>query len=281
MNAMTTAQLAAAGQRDRVDPPFPRVLVPVDGSARSESAATPAAALAARCGVPLTFVHLVADDNERAGGFDYLEAAARRLASGVVSDVVVRTAAGELIATEIVGDAAADGALVCMATHGRSRAAQRAGGDRRPGSVAAAVMRLSARPILLVGPVFDARRPVAGGDFVVCLDGSTGAEALLPVAKAWSQALDVPLWVVEVDDGFQDHDPAEYLEAVAGRVMADGWRVLRGPAVADELVALAARHPVGVLAMATRHGADGALGATTLDVIRRSPCPVLLGRSTP
>lgn len=252
------------------------VIVPLDGSAVSERALRPAITIARRLGAELELLRVVAHANDVEAARQWLA----DLASGI--DVPVRPPyviegdwAAECIAN--AGDEA--GSLVCLSSHG-------AGGLRNAvlGSVAEDVLRLSARPVLVVGPEagadLDPSRPV-----VVCVDGSTTSEAILPAASAWSGATGMAPWVVTVlepDVAVPAEDVVEsgYVRQVAERLGAE-FEVLHGSHPAEAIVAFARSLPAGVIAMAT-HGKTGlarvVAGSVAMGVVRHAPCPVLLLR---
>jgi nucleotide-binding universal stress UspA family protein len=158
------------------DPPSARILVPLDGSALSETAVPVASAMFGVAGeiVLLTVIelpdHVVQDesgrtiayiDQQEAGrrqeALDYLRGHARQLTSDnpdlhVTCDVRIGAPAEGIILAEV--ERSAD--LVVMATHGRT-GVQRA----LTGSVAGAVVRDGHAPVLLVPPhAFISRAPV-------------------------------------------------------------------------------------------------------------------------
>src|SRR5690606_37813099 len=112
-------------------------------------------------------------------------------------------------------------------------------------------------------------------------------------AARWSEALDLPLWLVTVVD------PAAAAEAAAegdlveaahlAAVAADhagvaGWDVLHGRDPAAALADHAGGGDVALLVMAT-HGCTGwdrlRLGSVTVATVRRSPVPVLVVPASP
>src|SRR5690606_38161809 len=94
-------------------------------------------------------------------------------------------------------------ALLCMATHGRGGI-----GSTVLGSVATQVVCRSTRPLVLVGPhCRTALLPAERGRLLVCSDGSTLADSIVPIAAEWCGRLQLEPWLAEVVA------PDEYPEA--------------------------------------------------------------------
>jgi nucleotide-binding universal stress UspA family protein len=267
--------------------PFGRVVVPLDGSPLAESAIHPAAALARRTPVPVTFFRWEPDIEGVAAATNYLELLAART-PGLAPEIVVRTAEDGPIAETLVAEAAADHGLICLASHARS-----AVGKVLLGSVTAEVLRLSTGPVLVVGPKYDAFGGFGFGEgrVVVGLDGSEFAERILPAATAWATQVDMPLWLVEVISP-DDIEPADlrsgdvqessYLARVARTLPTEGnWDVVHSDDPAEAIVGLSETWPVGIYALAT-HGRTGwsrlTMGSVAMHVVHNSPSPVLLVR---
>ena len=117
---------APTGSYDQVmrgDKPFPRIVVPTDGSQLSQSAAHAAAALARRAGVPLTLFGVTYSEDDRddlANALNELITTLRRdLVVDVIVDVIGAAVTVEAyVAEAILDEADVDGALVCIASHG-------------------------------------------------------------------------------------------------------------------------------------------------------------------
>jgi nucleotide-binding universal stress UspA family protein len=139
---------------------------------------------------------------------------------------------------------------------------------------------------------------------LVPLDGSEGAEAILPFAEQVAGPLDAevvllrvvePISPVEVvasagvvtPDTFtlRDMDAKRYLSEIEGRLSKKGLRVRTRVALgppADEILAAARATSADLIAMATRgrSGLGRALfGSVAQSVLRASPVPVLLIRT--
>ena len=165
----------------------------------------------------------------------------------------------------------------------------------------------SPAPVLLVRPTGEVaalRSEPGQASILVPLDGSSFAEAALPHAAALAAALGggiLLLYVLEPPMGSysypgvglvqesleEEHRQAEsYLQEVAQRLRSDGLSVqtvVREGWPADVIVYRGATLGPRLIVMAT-HGRTGALrlllGSVALEVVRRSPLPVLLVRPT-
>ncbi len=179
-----------------------------------------------------------------------------------------------------------DGALLCMATHGRGGLA-----GVVLGSVAEAVVRRTVAPVVLVGPRFDAGWQLPDAPTVLAgYDGSGSAHDLAVVAGRLSAELGGRVRLEQVlrptDVRQTPRFPAgevEELEAfvadLAERGITAEYQVADGFDPADVLVADAAREHVGLLALASRGrtGLDRAVfGSVTNRAVHRAPCPVLV-----
>jgi nucleotide-binding universal stress UspA family protein len=179
--------------------------------------------------------------------------------------------------------------LIAMSTHVQ-------GGLARLilGSVTEEVLRHAELPILVCRP------GATGGDpkrIMVALDGSERAEEILPnaaaLAKKQGAILDLvrvalpsvtPLGLGEIPLYIPSEDPTPYLQEVSGHLLAEGVDCrptkLEGRAAAQILNHLTATR-AGLLCMTT-HGRSGVarilLGSIAEEVLRHSPCPVLLRR---
>jgi len=174
---------------------------------------------------------------------------------------------------------------VCMATHGR-------GGWGRAllGSVAEDLLKLTERPVLLLGPSAAPLPTITGGTLVVPVDGSPTSAAILPRAARWADRLDLSVRVVTVTKA--DGTPLGALDrgqldaALEGAVtlfhdagIEAEVESLVGRDPADALVELATRLPATMIAMST-HARTGwqrtSMGSVTMKVVHDAPCPVLV-----
>ena len=266
-------------------------VVPLDGSRLSERALRPAAELARRFESTITLVTVVATDAGAVEGTKYLHETANELGAAVGD---VRVVVGVDPAHEI-GQVVADhpGSFVCMGSHGRSGIDQ-----ALLGSVAEDVIRTTTVPVVLVGP--HARlSPPTFEKLVVCLDGSSYSEAVLPLAASWATALGMKLWLVNaVEPDAPEQLPSEetrrdtggrilksdYVQALATSLDVEAnWDVLHGDKAATAIVAYTATASTSLVAMTT-HGRTGlarvAIGSTAAKVVHDSACPVLVVRPT-
>ncbi|MGZ6976382.1 MAG: universal stress protein [Acidimicrobiia bacterium] len=255
-----------------------KVVVPLDGSKLAERAVAPGRALAERADTALVLLTSRWDDNVDAPR-DYLEKVAGDLGYQRVQPKVIYD---RIAASAILTETDDPGTVVCMATHGRSGI-----GEALLGSVAEEVLRRSHLPVLLVGPALDpeawqSEHWFHDGKILVTVDGSKTSEAIVPVAAEWSRLLGLQPWVVQVAPGAEHAT----LRNAARVLAADGanaqWEVLEGDDVAASILDKAIHLPATLIAMAT-HGHTGlprvTLGSVAMQVVHRSPCPVLVKRS--
>lgn len=280
---------------------YRRLLVPLDGTLLAEHALPFAEALATATGAQVLLIRVDADDQRHASGGPplgmaeagaYLELVAGRLrAHGCVVETAARR--GDIVDV-IVGEAgrrAID--LVIIATHGRGMLGRGAGS-----SVAEQLLPRLPVPILLVRAWHGeaaSQQFGTGARIVVPLDGSPLAEAALPVARAFANALagdlilvhvarPTPPWVRDdplVAGGQAIHD---YLDRVARELAAEGLssevEIYTGDA-AREIVAAIHRHEAAVVVIAT-HGQTGIaqmpIGSVARAVLWDACVPVALIR---
>jgi nucleotide-binding universal stress UspA family protein len=264
---------------------FTTVLVPLDGSALAARALAPARALAERTGAALVlFTAWWGDDELRAQ--ERLDRYVEDLGFEGASAEVVHDA---LIAPAILARAGPE-TIVCMSTRGRGGL-----GEAVLGSVAEEVVRTSDRPVLLVGPNVEREAWASelwftDGTLLCPVDGSERSISVVPVARRWSDFLGLSLRVVEVvpppmglqlrpepDEGTRRARAAA--EALAGLEGSPDWEVIEEQDAAKALVDHARRLPVTLFVMATRARrgfARVALGSVTMQVVHRSPVPVLV-----
>lgn len=282
---------------------FARILVPLDGSRRSERALPYAAGLAKVFGSELALIHdetigLRSDDvpasGDTLGRITDLVGALQNLGLRVWKGVV-RGPATEAI-LRAADDAHAD--LIVMSTHGR-------GGLGRwlYGSVADEVLRHTTLPIVLISAACERRWSIEGPfRLLVPLDGSPLAEAALCLAGEVADALHaelVLLRVVEPADGFaaletsylpahsqRELDEAQpYLESISTSPDMAGRTTTRIVAAGDpaaKIAAVARDEDVDLIVMAT-HGSGGltrlTMGSVATSVLHRAATPMLLRRS--
>jgi nucleotide-binding universal stress UspA family protein len=189
--------------------------------------------------------------------------------------------------------------LLIMTTHGR-------GGFQRLrlGSVAAAMMSRITQPLLLLrAESDDVTAVVPAGPIICALDGSPFAEAMLPHARTFADAMQLPLHLVGVsvphavpmapfgaetlliDDTSLSAELTgrrDYLARTAA-TCPEGttFAAVEDMSVSRALLEEGARVNAGAIAVAT-HGRGGfsrfVLGSTTDELVRHSHLPVLAYR---
>ena len=264
-----------------------RLIVPLDGSPRSERVLPHVRSVAERAGLPVVLLGAISPSARSTVGtvIDYLEARSDDLALDGLETRIVELPAAEAIANE----AAQDGSFVWMATHGRSGRGQAVWG-----STAEAVIRRSDHPVMLVGShVVDDPRTPHDRLLVLALDGSKQAEVMIDESVAWARLLGLRILVAEVfppaparTSVLGDARPeAHYVQTVASRISAAGvavdWDALHDDDPADAIVRCARDADAAYVAMAT-HGRGGlarlTAGSVTMSVVHHCPCPVLVRR---
>ncbi len=260
-----------------------RLMVPVDGSPESWSAAAVAVELGRRCDAPVDVVEVVLHERD-------VVDARRRVLDGVrdlgVDDV-------ELIPHVELTDDTVAGALalllqrrpeatVVMSSHGRGRSAALLG------SVTEDLLHREYGPIVVVGPNVESAR--LDGPLIVTVDGSALSEQALPLAAAWAIELGVRPWIVEVNEPalrVSEHVVESSYPARLARHLAEAskhqieFEVLHGASPEGAVADFAGRMGAS-LVVATTHGRTGLsrlrIGSTAAGFVRRAPCPVLLVR---
>ena len=263
------------------------ILVPLDGSPRSERALPHALAVAERTGAGIVLVSAkshgdpeMAGDGLPQGG--YLAARAVDLGRRCLD---VLTVAHTHPAKAIVDVARSlPDPLVVMGTHG-------SGGLRASvlGSVAEAVVRELQLPVVLIGDACDtADQLKERKDLVFCFDESPLAEAAIPVVVAWTQQFDLHPCVLEVSTTMSEARPdnirrrtselvrIRQLFAGAGRDV--DWAVVHDDDVPRGILRWVERvHPAWIVM--SPHGATGinrlVLGSFTAAVVQDAHCPVM------
>ena len=282
---------------------FARILVPLDGSRRSERALPYAASMAKVFGSELALIHdetvgLRGDDvpasADTPGRITDLVQALQNMGLGVWKGVVRGPAAEAILGA--ADDAHAD--LIVMSTHGRSGL-----GRWLYGSVADEVLRHTTLPIVLISAACERHWSIEGPfRLLVPLDGSPFAEAALELAGEVADALHAELMlvrVVEPADGFavldtsslpahsqRELDEAQvYLDGISTSPSMAGRTTIGHIAAGDpaaKIAAIARDEDVDLIVMAT-HGSGGltrlTMGSVATSVLQRAATPLLLVRS--
>ncbi|MGM1054092.1 MAG: universal stress protein [Pseudomonadota bacterium] len=179
---------------------------------------------------------------------------------------------------------------LCMGAHGR-----RPVPEMLIGSVTAGVVRRASRPVLLCGPRYAPERHARVDVVMVCVDGSTLSEAMLPHAVALAERFGARLQLLQVidasamaaADGGTPGDVMEsgYVHGLARRLEKQhhievDWEVLHG-SPADAIVSYLADSRDVMLAMTT-HGRSGlsqvVAGSVSHEVLHEACCPVAVLR---
>jgi nucleotide-binding universal stress UspA family protein len=267
---------------------YTQIIVPFDGREFSARAITIARQLAELMNAPMQILAFASN-----------AAHAEVLTAAVQHELQCLTDIQVAWAVRVTGngvDALADewskdpGALVCMSSVGRSRMAPVLG------SFAEGVLYDMYGPVLLVGPhaQIDVFRP--DGAMIVCSDGSSTAEKIIPIAAQWAITLPLEPWVINVSDPSGQRIPAElrgdvasditYAWHVAHELSREVGRTVQHEALhsshpAHAIASFAADKKATMIAMST-HGATGvrrvALGSVTMAVVHSAHCPVLVYR---
>lgn len=255
------------------------IVVPVDGSEYAERALEPASWLANTFEDDLDIV-IASFSADTTREQEILErASALCPAASVHTEVMEHQFADRAIIRAV--ESAPDAAL-CMSTRGRGGL-----GEALLGSTANEVVRNVFQPIVLVGPGYQAM-PADPTHLIVCVDGSSASSTILPIAAEWARDLDLHAHVVTVASGRElsaSGTAAGRVEDAAAALRSHGIpttvEVRTGRDAAGEVVALAESMGAALVAVAT-HGHSGysprALGHVVMDIVRNSPCPVLVRR---
>lgn len=279
-----------------------RIVVPLDGSERSEQALVPAERLARLLLAEVELVHVVNGGRGRtleertAEAKHYLETIADRVPADVTARGLV--VEGGDAASDIVRLAGNDAdTLIIMSTRGLG-----AIGALVFGSVANTVVRETEVPVVLV----HGEQPAPSGPIqrmLVPLDGSWFAEQAIPLATDLARRSDALISLVQAID-YPSSNPSgdvglgpgvvyndleqtrnrarSYLDTLAGRLrrgdVRTTWEVRVGPA-ASEIARSAETTGTDLIVMST-HGRSGvrrlAFGSVMLDVVKSGAAPVLV-----
>jgi nucleotide-binding universal stress UspA family protein len=270
------------------------LVVPLDGSTLADNALRPAYAAAARGGARV--VLLTAHHGSGPDADDLLAGLRRRaevFGRVAPTEVAVRSGDAATVIAGVVEDA--DDPVVCMATHGRTGLA-----TVLLGSVATAVLRTCAAPVLAVGPrCSSAILPAERATMIVGTDGTTEGDAIAPVAARWAEQLDLDLCVAETtypEEAVSEDGPPTDTTGAATRSDLDRLahdlshrcgkpvheEVLYGTEPGKSIADFAARSLAAFVTMSGRGRgglAAAVLGSVAMDTVRLSPCPVLLVRT--
>jgi nucleotide-binding universal stress UspA family protein len=298
---------------------YNKILVPLDGSQRSEGVLPYARFFAATLKIPVELLHVVDPDvlipsvishqgryqdvmtAEKKGSWEYL----KKIAASFPDSVSVDSAVEIGRPAEVVVDKSAKeaGTLTAMTTHGRT------GLDRLVlGSVAEKILRAATNHLLLVRATDESKKDeaISFKRVLVSLDGSRLAELAIPHAVELAKKMDlaivlarifthpVPVYTAEsynvnLRDLWEqiEKETREYLEEKLQELNKKGLQKVSTVAVEgyapDKILELAREEPLTLVAMCT-HGRSGmgrwVLGSVTERVIRQSDGPVLVVRAS-
>jgi nucleotide-binding universal stress UspA family protein len=217
---------------------FTMLVVPLDGSDFAARAIPCALQIAQRAGAGLRLIGIARNDGEVASIHDHVHAAAKNAGQTASdADVIVDPNPVDVL----LGIAAEEGALVCLASHDRMRVEAAV-----LHSVGSSFIARSERPFVVVGE--RAEPAVDASDVVVALDGVTDPKELLDAAVGTARQLAAPLRLVTVYEPvladlrdpshFSRHhgppsDPDDYLASVARSAEGLGADSVSTASIAD------------------------------------------------
>jgi nucleotide-binding universal stress UspA family protein len=296
------------------------ILVPLDGSAMAE-AAVPYAQELLPAGGKLVLLRVLPEfdlllteflgtleeefaeegEAERETAQEVLSLAAKRFA-GTGLHPVTEVRRGDPASQILQAVARHQVDLVSMTTHGRGAA-----GRATYGSVADRVARESPVPVLMIRPDACAHEPPLIRRLLVPLDGSTLAEAALPLAGETAKRLGVPVHLVQAVDtaaalaslsgeGLFAISPSgevyqqmvdalqqgaqQTLQGAAAQLQGEGVAASREVLSGSPYLAIAEATKPGDVIVMTSHGRSGVLrwllGSVAEKLVREAPVPVLL-----
>ncbi len=254
------------------------IVVPLDGSPFAERALPIARAVARRVGAQIVLVaaHWEEESDQRKAYLEEIATQQDDVATRV--ELIDEHPAARAIEHVVEGG---PNRIVCMTSHGR--------GTFRwavLGSVAEEVVRKVRKPALLVGPHCNASWPNDFRHMLVCVDGSSVADPVVPVATRWAKALGLDVRVASVihplDVEGATH-PNPVLDPIVERFEADGVHaaaaVLRDSYTAGAIADFPRELPATLVAMNT-HARGGmariALGSIAMGVVSLAGVPLLL-----
>lgn len=291
---------------------YEKILVPLDGSNASEIVMPYAEEIAAKAGGEITLAsvselprtdtdHLFRSYLEKMGtaAKKRMKDADAKSVARIKTEVLVGQPAHEIIRYANEWDIS----LIAMASRGSSGS-----GPWILGNVAAKVLRLTGKPVLLIRiPADDMspRRKRLIGRILVPLDGSEVGETAIPYAEALAEELTAELVLFQVlhpiviavghqttyvptpeDEEGMKAAAIDYLDGIASRFKEKGLIVSSQVAFgspADQIIDFAEANSVDLIAMSS-HGRSGVtrwvFGSVSDKVLHAGDTPVLLIRAT-
>jgi nucleotide-binding universal stress UspA family protein len=253
------------------------LIVPLDGSKLADRALRSAQRLAAHLGA-CDIVAMTASRNPDGPVRHHVE---RLVAEASETSIRAEFVLGPTAASIVRMTQEAADPLVCMSTRGHGRLT-----TSLLGSVTTAVVRDVESPVLLVGPRCGAEWWHHPAKIVACW-ARDESNAVLAPAERLGKALGMELWletvVIPFDARASVEPGREFVPALVALEdpVAIHTVVLHDVDVARAIVHSARKLPATLLAMTTAASAAlelGVMGSVTTDVVRRSPCPVVVVR---
>ena len=257
------------------------VVVPLDGSLRSERALPHAVSVAERAGAGIVLI-TTSWEGDSTTPRAYLAAKAAGLGERCEDTFTIADAHPAAAILDVAR--AVDDPLVVMCTHGRGGVAATV-----LGSVAEAVVRELHLPVALIGAHCESAAQLATAkDVVLCFDESPLSEAIVPIVAAWAERFELHPWILEVSTSLSEAKPeanerravelVRLRDALSRFGTAADWDIVRDEHVPRGILRWADKVRPAWIVMST-HGATGmnrlALGSFTAAVVHEARCPVL------
>jgi nucleotide-binding universal stress UspA family protein len=253
-----------------------KIVVPLDGGPERDNAIAIGQELAQRMNIHAELISIV---SEGLADFDAaeLENQALRLRFGVTARVIV----GEDPALELRQVMEEPGALLCLASSGRTALS-----EVLTASVSEAIIRETHHPLIAVGPECQL---FGGTQLAIALDGTVAAEWIIEPALDLADALELEPVFYQVARTHLNDEPTDlheiaYLSEVAGRYERPKGPIrcelLHGRRVGRALAELASQRDVAILALSS-HGMQPyerlVSPSITHHLIRHAECPLFIG----
>jgi nucleotide-binding universal stress UspA family protein len=254
------------------------IVVPVDGTATSRAAIAAAILLARAWTSPIQLVTVISP------GIDPLEAtlALDRELDGIDAPTRRPVVLADNDVARALTTYADRRSLICIGAHGRS-----AVGTLFLGSVTREVLARAVTPVVVVGPDC-APSPVLDTICVPVRPGSAFSGRAVSEAVEWARAFGARLHLIGAPPLVDEVLAEDPTAADALRVLADGarasgveacWQLVPGDDIAARVLDAATDLSASLIVLATRARRPIArlvLGSVAQDIMRRSPCPVLV-----
>jgi nucleotide-binding universal stress UspA family protein len=263
---------------------FDHLLVPVDLSAASFEAVRVAAGMAAAVGAGVTVTTVVDQLDDLSEMSQALEAGLDRLGRLPLRPQVAVCAGRSAAGTIARRVESTPGATVALSAHGHGRSAAGFG------TTTDELLSTMLAPLIVIGPQVHAGSVALRGPYVVPVDGSPDADAVLSIVAAWAGRFGATPWLVSVVDSHLclAGDVTE-ASAVVGRAhelrrhinATVEYDVLHDRRTARAIADFAIRQKASLIFLTT-HGRTGIerrrTGSVAAEVVRRADCPVVLFR---